>query len=296
MTAGDWIAFAAAVAAVGSCAVALIAFRLQGRTQAAGDEEHLSDLIEKMQTGLASLPNVRREATLESMAAGGVALTSLRGQALEARKLIQRADLKPDWFQSMILAIAFSQTWDLASAGPFWTDAVVASAKAGDHPAHISSLTARAEFYYNRHLGDDWQLARDDFTAAFDELSADPDHQGPDIMNEQLSYMRLRQGSFELDAEGVDGAVPLIVDAFIKASLIAAAWRKRNALKALSNIVLELQQLAEHPDLFGKVKAGLVMEGINIDGLPADASALLSMPPDGSAFAAPPPGQDGADS
>jgi hypothetical protein len=288
MAAGDWIGFVAAIVAAVSCVVAVVAFRLQGRTQAAGDEERLSDLIEKMQKGLEKLGKVRQEATLDSYAASSVTLTSLRGQALEARKLIKRANIEPDWFQNMIVAITFSQTWDLASAEPYWNGAIDASSdKDGhvDHPAHIASLTARAEFYYNRGLGDDWNQARKGFQAAYDELKEDPDQQGPDLVNEQLALMSLRQAAFELDAVGESGAIPYIVEAFVRANSIAAGWRKRNALKTLGNLIADVQRMSNHPDLLTKVRAELAPHGVHLDEVSPDVSAVLSMPPDGSLFA-----------
>jgi hypothetical protein len=290
MATGDWIAFAAAVVAALSCVVAVVAYRLQRRTQAATDEQQLNDLIEKIETGLASLGKVRQDATPQSLRASGVALTSLRGHALEARKLIRRADITPDWFQCAVLAYAFSQTLDIASAGPFWKAAVDTSKRDADHPAHIVSLTARADFYYNRGLGDDWQLARQDFADAYAELSGDPDGQGPDLVNEQLATMRVQQGSFELDAEGEQAAMPHFVEAFVRAASIKATWRKRNVLKTLLSLTLELQQTGACAELLDEVKAKFAAQHISLDDLPADISAALSMPADGSAFAAQPAG------
>jgi len=288
MSAGDWIAFAAAVVAAVSCAVAVIAFRLQGRTQAASDEKRLSDLVEKMQKGLADLAKSSEDQTFQSFATRLVTLTSLRGQALEARKVIGRASIKPDWFQSMILAYSFSETWDLASSKEYWDGALTASKDGNgqlDHPAHISGLMARAHFYYSRGLGNDWDLARKDFNAAFDELKVDPDGQGPDLVNEQLSGMCMQQSSFELDAEGEAAAFPLIVEAFVKANSIAAGWRRRRALGSLGTLVAELQRRASDPDLLSKVKTELAKQGVHLDDLPPKTAAVLSMPRDGSLFA-----------
>jgi len=288
MSSGDWIALGAALFAAGSCVVAIVAYRLQRRTQASSDEQQLNELIQKMQDGLAEL-NPGRSVTLQAFAANSVSLTSLRGQALEARKVIDRAGIKPDWFQNMILALAFSQTWDLASANPYWDGAVTAASATGNHPAHISSLAARAQFYYNRGLNDDWDLARTDFETALHELRADPDGQGPDLAAEQVATMLLRQAGFELDAQGERGAVPLVAEAFAVANSIAARWRQRNVLKALGNLVLELQQTMGFPSLLRDVADELSRQEGGLHAFPDETAAVLSaaqlpVPADGSLF------------
>src|SRR6516164_1405135 len=95
---GDWIALAAAIFAGISGAAAVIAYRLQRRTQATSDETQLNDLVEKMEKALGSL-DTGRTMTLKTFAANNVALVSLRGQALEATKVIGRPGIEPDWFQ-----------------------------------------------------------------------------------------------------------------------------------------------------------------------------------------------------
>lgn len=288
MTSGDWIALAATILAALSGAAALIAYRLQRRTQATSDEQQFNDLIAKMQEVLAGLDN-SRTMTLKTYAANGVALTSLRGQALEARKVIGRARIKPDWFQNMILAYAFSQAWDLASAHGYWDDAVTGALASRNHPAHVSSLVARAQFYYNRGLDNDWELARRDFKAAADELLKDPDHQGHDLAAQQAAMLRLQQAGFELDAEGETAAVALIVEAFTVANTIGARWRQRTMLKGLGDLVRELQQTMGFPSLLQQVAAELSRTDPGLEALPADIAAMLSaalapVPPDGTLF------------
>ncbi len=288
MASGDWIALAAAIFAGISGAVAFIAYRLQQRTQASSDEQQLNDLIEKMQQGLGSL-DTTRTMTMKTFAANSVALTSLHGQALEARKVIGRGGIKPDWFQNMILAYAFSQSWDLASANPYWDDAVATALASGNHPAYVSSLVARAQFYYSRGHEKDWDRARKDFQAATAELLKDPDRQGHDLAAQQAAMLLLQQAGLELDAEGETTAVALVVRAFTVANSIGARWRQRTMLKALGDLVRELQQAMGFPSLLQHVAEELSRAKPGLKAFPEDAvvtlsAALTPVPADGTLF------------
>jgi hypothetical protein len=283
MASGDWIALGAAIAAIVASVVAIIAYRLQRRSQAMSDENQLNELIEKIQGGLGNLDKLSSAITIEDFAASGVALTGLRGQALEAKKLIKRADIKPDWFQNMILGYAFTQAWDPKAAFTYWDDAVSATSGGDAHQAHVSSLEARANFYYTRGLKDDWKNAHKDFNEARDELLKDPEGQGRDLALEQIALMFLRQASLELKAEGETAAAALAANAFLKANSIGTQWRKRHALKVIGKLMLELQQKEGVPGLLGKVAAELSQPGgVGLDKFPADTAELLSLPPDGS--------------
>ena len=121
------------------------AYRLQDYTQDSSDEQEFTDLIEKLQEQLAKLVKPDgAEITLENSPADNAALMAARGLALEARKRAVKADLKPDWFQAVVLATAFSEVWDLALASEYWDDAV---AGAKTHQSRIRCLMARAQFY-----------------------------------------------------------------------------------------------------------------------------------------------------
>jgi hypothetical protein len=285
MASGDWIALGAAIIATVACVVSVITYRLQDRTQATSDEQQLNELIEKIQGSLANLDKLSSALTLESFAASGVTLTSLRGQALEAKKLTERAQIEPDWFQSMILAYAFTQAWDPKAAKMYWDDAVSSTSGSDTHQAHVTSLEARANFYYSRGLEDDWQKAREDFEDARDELLEDPDGQGPDLAVEQVALMLLRQAALELKAEGEMAAAAFAANAFIAANSIGVRWRKRHALKVIGNLLLELQQREGIPELLGKVAAELSRQGVEVEEFPDAAAGLLSLPPDGALFA-----------
>jgi hypothetical protein len=287
MASGDWIALGAAIVATVALAVAVITYRLQMRTQATSDEQQLNDLIEKIQGGLADLDKISSAITMESFTASGVTLTSLRGQALEARKLIKRAGIEPDWFQNMILGYAFTQAWDPKAAFTYWDDAVSSTVGGGTHQAHVSSLEARAKFYYSRGLLDDWDKARADFDTARAELLEDPERQGRDLAMEQVALMSLRQAAVELTAEGETAAAARAAEAFLAANSIGAQWRKRHALKVIGNLVLELQQKEEVPGLLGKVAAELARRGGGVSDFPDATAQLLSLPPDGSLSLAP---------
>jgi len=288
MASADWIALAAAIFAGISGVAAVIAYRLQRRTQATSDEQQVNDLIEKMEKALGSL-DTSRAMTLKTLAANNVALISLRGQALEARKVIGRAGIAPDWFQNMILAYAFSQTWDLAGAIPYWDGAVSVALASGDHPAYFGSLVARAQFYYNRGLSNDWDLARRDFKTAIDEILKDPDRQGHDLAAQQAAMLCLQQAGFELDAEGETAAASLIAQAFTTANTIRAPWRKQTVLKALGDLVRELQHTSGPPDLLSHVAADLKQAAPGLEAFPKDIAAMLAseltqVPPDGTLF------------
>lgn len=288
---GDWIALAAAIFAGISGAAAVIAYRLQRRTQAASDETQLNDLVEKMEKALGSL-DTGRTMTLKTFAANNVALVSLRGQALEAKKVLGRPGIEPDWFQNMILAYAFSQTWDLANANQFWDRAVTVAEASGNHPAYLNSLVARAQFYYNRGLGNDWARAREDFKTAGDALLEDPDQQGHDLAAQQTAMLRLQQAGFELDAAGESAAVPLVAEAFRTANTIGARWRKRTVLKAIGDLVRELQQSEAGLDLLRQVAAELSGAAPGLAAFPDDVAAMFAsapapVPPDGTLFGGP---------
>jgi hypothetical protein len=291
MASGDWIALAAAIFAGISGAAAVIAYRMQRRTQATSDEQQVNDLIEKMETALGSL-DTSRTMTLKTFAANNVALTTLRGQALEARKVIGRAGIAPDWFQNMILAYAFSQTWDLAGASPYWDDAVAVALASGNHPAHVSSLVARAQFYYNRGLSSDWDLARRDFKTAMDDVLEDPDRQGHDLAAQQAAMLCLQQAGFELDAQGETAAAGLIAQAFTTANTIGARWRQRMMLKTLGDLVREQQHTSGSPDLLSHVATELSRAAPGLKAFPEDIAAMLTsaltqVPPDGTLFTRP---------
>jgi len=290
MTSTDWIAVAAAIAAAISAVLAYVALRQQKRTQATSDEQQLNELIEKIQSGLGSLNLPRGTVTIKAYAASNVTLISLRGQALEARKLITRSDLHPDWFQNEILAYAFSQCWDMKAAEPFWEGAVAEAKAAADNQAFVSSLLGQAEFYYYRGRKDgrtdDWQLARSNCEAALEKLRDDPDGQGPDLAAQQVAITYVQQAGFELSAEGEATASLLIAEALKAANSIGAQWRRQLALKTISNLTLEMQQTMGQPDLLKKAADKLAQQGLGPEVFPAETAVLLSLPADGTLFAA----------
>jgi hypothetical protein len=298
MTSGDWIALGSVGVSMVAFALASIAYRQQKRASAASeaaaataqvstDEQNLNDLIDKIQAGLATLsqgPSTLSQGQstfkLENVVAESTAMAALQGQALEARRLIERSHITLDWFQNMVLAYAFSQIWDPAGAIPYWNGAVDG---AKTPQAHIRGLTARAEFYYNRGLGDDWDLAREDYKEALRELRADPDQQGPDLVAQQASGMQNYQAGFEFNVGNDAMAVGLVADAFTDANAIGAPWRRLAALERLGNLVLVLQQKVIPPrNVLGPVAAELSRRGILPSTFPPATAALLSAPPNGS--------------
>jgi len=298
MASGDWIALGSAIVAVVALAVAGLAYRQQRVTQRRTDEQQLNDLIEKLQDGLAGVSRPQGTMAFEAYATENAAkLAGLLGQAIEAKELIHGSGIRPNWFQSMVLAYSFSQAWDPAAAIEYWKNAVDVSKpehqEAGrkpDYQAYIHSLAARAEFYYNRGLKngtdggkDDWQRARDDYDAALKLLLNDPDKQGPDLSRQQAASFLVGQAGFELSMVADKAkAVNLIADAFGQADSIAVEWRRVTALQNIGDCIVMMQgRLTPKPDLVTPVAAELNRRQVDISRFP-DRVATLLLPAPGS--------------
>jgi len=299
MGSGDLISLGSAIVAAVALAVSGFAYRLQRETQGRTDEQQLNDLIEKLQGGLASFSRPQGSFSFEAYATNATALAGLHGHAIAAKKLIKHSGIEPDWFQSMVLAYAFSMAWDAASAIDYWERAVEVSTPEhqvpGQEPhyqAYIHSLTARAEFYYNRGRKngrqDDWQLARDDYETALRELLRDPDGQGPDLARQQATSILVYQAGLELNMAGDDAkAIANISEAFVQANSIVVPWRRHKALESTAGLVGMLQQqmlqqqMLQPRDLLRPVAAELARQKVDIDKFPASVVALLTLPPDG---------------
>ncbi len=254
-------------------------YHIQKNTQVSSDEQELHDLLEKIQSGMATMAQAQSTFKVESMATENAALAALQGEALQARRLIRRAELKLDWFQNIILAYAFTETWDAAGAQEFW-DGAVAGAKTPQ--ARIRALTARAEFYYVRGLNDDWENARADFEAALAELRGDQDSQGPDPVAQQTAFMQLHQAMFEFNIGNDEMAIGLAADAFVRANSISTTWRKLTTLDRLGAIAQAMQNQVIPPrEVLTEAGAELSRRG-DLGALPAKTAALFSMPADGA--------------
>jgi hypothetical protein len=249
MASAEWIALGGFLAAVVAFFVSLRAYQLQRRTQSVNDQTKFDDLIQKIQENLGKLSQSQGDLgscpTPGGYTATNTTLVGLLGLALEARRLARRAGLQPDWFQSMVLASAFSQVWDTASAIEYWTRMVDV---ADTHQSHIRSLVSRAAFYYNRGLADDWDLARQDFDTAVKELEEDPHSQGPAMVKEQVAYQRAQQAGLELMIGATDRAVTYYADSFQVSNAIAVSWRKQRTLATVGMLVLQ-QQVVPPKDL-----------------------------------------------
>jgi tetratricopeptide (TPR) repeat protein len=294
MGSGELIALGSAVVAAVALAVSGFAYRLQREAQGRTDEQQLNDLIEKLQDGLASFNRPQGSFTIEAYATNATALVGLHGHAIAARKLIERSGIEPDWFQSMVLAVAFTQAWDVASAIDYWGRAVEVSKPEHQAPGHkphyqayFRSLAARAEFYYNRGRKngrqDDWQLARDDYETVVRELLKDPDGQGLDQSRQQAASVLVYQAGFELNMVGDDArAIACISEAFVQANSVVVPWRRHRALESIASFVSILQQQMLQPrDLLTPIVAELARREVDIDKFPASVVALLTLPPDG---------------
>ena len=121
---GELIALGSALVSAVALAVSGFAYRFQREAQGRTDEQQLNDLIQKLQDGLASFNRPQGSFTVEAYATNATALAGLHGHAIAAKKLIERSGIEPDWFQSMVLAYAFTQAWDAASAIDYWERAV----------------------------------------------------------------------------------------------------------------------------------------------------------------------------
>lgn len=294
MGSGELIALGSAVVAAVALAVSGFAYRLQREAQGRTDEQQLNDLIQKLQDGLASFNRPQGSFTFEAYATNATALAGLHGHAIAAKKLIERSGIEPDWFQSMVLAYAFTQAWDAASAIDYWERAVEVSKPEHQVPgrkphyqAYFHSLTARAEFYYNRGRKkgqqDDLQLARDDYETVVRELLKDPDGQGPDLARQQAASVLVYQAGFELNMAGDDArAIANISEAFVQANSVVVPWRRHKALESTASFVSMLQQQMLQPrDLLTPIAAELARREVDIDKFPASVVAFLALPPDG---------------
>jgi tetratricopeptide (TPR) repeat protein len=291
MASAEWIALGGFLAAVVAFFVSLRAYQLQRRTQSINDQTKFDDLIQKIQENLGKLSQSQGDLgsypTPGGYTATNTTLIGLLGLALEARRLARRAGLQPDWFQSMVLAYAFSQVWDTASAIEYWTRMVDV---ADTHQSHIRSLVSRAAFYYNRGLADDWDLARQDFDTAVKELEEDPDSQGPAMVKEQVAYQRAQQAGLELMIGATDRAVTYYADSFQVSNAIAVSWRKQRTLATVGMLVLQ-QQVVPPKDLLKLIGDELQRRRVVLAEFPAATAALFSVPPDGASFGPPPGGE-----
>jgi hypothetical protein len=294
MSAADLISLASLVVAV---VAFVLSYRAQQRTQASTDEQNLNDLqqdlndlIEKIQAALASVGQPQATLKLESIAAENAALVSLQGLALEARRLARIPGITLDWFQNMVLAMALSQAWDLASAGEFWDGAVTAATEARSSLARIQSLTSRATFFYKRGLNHDghhdWQDGRNDYRDALAELHRDPDGQGPDLVAEQTAFIKLYQAGLEFDIANDSTAIGLAADAFIAANSINAPWRRISALDRLGYLTQAMQTQVTPPRPVLPEVAAELTERKKLDDFPSKTRELLLMPADGSQLSA----------
>ena len=294
MGSGELIALGSAIVAAVALAVSGFAYRLQREAQGRTDEQQLNDLIQKLQDSLASISRPQGSFTFEAYATNVAAQASLHGHAIAAKKLIERSGIEPDWFQSMVLAYAFTQVWDAASAIDYWERAVEVSkpehqvpGRKPNYQAYFHSLTARAEFYYNRGRKngqqDDWQLARDDYETVVRELLKDPDGQGPDLARQQAASVLVYQAGFELNMVGDDArAIANISEAFVQADSVVVPWRRHRALESTASFVgIHQQQMLQPRDLLTPILAELARREVDINKFPASVVALLTLPPDG---------------
>jgi hypothetical protein len=281
------ISLGSLVVAIVAFVVSYFAYRVQKRSQVSTDEQNLNDLIEKIESSLATVAQPQASFSLESFAAQNAALATLQGQALEARSLASRLakdGIELDWFQNMVIAFAFTQAWDPAGAEDFWEGAVNSATTT---QAHIRSLTARAQFYYSRGLNDDghndWHDARVHWQAALDELRSDRDRQGADLVAEQAAFMKFQQAGFEYNTGDESKAVSLVADAFSEANSVSAPGRKLAALERLGSLVQAMgNQMILPPNVVSMVADELSRRGVDPETFPHKTRALLSMPADGS--------------
>jgi hypothetical protein len=293
MSSESWIALGTFLVAVVAFAVSMRAYQLQRRTQRTEDQAKFDDLIQKISESLARLEQPQGDEaglpTPTGYAAANTTMVSLLGLALEARRLARQAELEPDWFQSMILAYAFTQVWDTATASDYLTRMVDL---ADTHQSRIRSLVSRAGFYYTRGVADDWDRAREDIDTAVKALEEDPDSQGPAAVKEQVASLRVRQGGMELMIGATDLAVAFYADSFQSANAIAVSWRKQRSLATGGMLVSQHQQVAAQPELFNLIGDELRRRSVVLADFPAPLAALFSAPPDGASLG-PLPGVEG---
>lgn len=279
MSSAEWISLASVIVAGIALGVSGFTYYLQKRAGASSDENAFYSLIEEIEKQLGTLNIPHGAITPDVYATSNAALGALHGLAVEAKKTSGKAEIEPDWYQSMILAFAFSQVWDLPAAIYYWERAVRESEENQNESAQVRSLLARGAFFYNRNHDNDWQSARGDFSKAVEKLHADPNHQGIDMAAAQIASTLGTQAGFELWIElGTGGhheSERLIADAFEATSKITALWRRQVTLQYI------IPPLLSHPaasgqEVFKCVTAELSRRGVTTDKFSSTIDDLLA--------------------
>ena len=123
MSAGDWISFGRALVALAALGIAARSYQLSKTTQESDDVKQFGDLVQKTQDALAKLPQTTTFDT-ESYATNGATLAAIQVYALDAHQLVVDQKVKPNSFDSVVLAFAFTQLWDGATAITYWNGAL----------------------------------------------------------------------------------------------------------------------------------------------------------------------------
>ena len=182
----DFFNLAGTTVSVIAAVIALTAYRLQKRSQDHNERQQFAALIERIQERMAkssvAAAGLQGRESPEAEPADGTtdlvysmalyAHREARWSLLAARrgwwrrKLIHlRHAVRTDWLQRMILAIAFTGSWDLEAAGEYWMHGEP-DEKADLPQARIRFYLARARFFSQRDALGDRGLCRDDLAKA----------------------------------------------------------------------------------------------------------------------------------
>ena len=227
MSSSDWVALGSLLVSGLAFAVSYVAYRLQAKTARSDDEKELADQIAAIQSSLAEmLPPasdgaVPQSPSMQTFAKNSNVNAALQTLLLRIGTLIQFADLKPDWYQNLVLATAAVHIGDPVTAGPYAEKAVELASRPGAHGwnpqtaaiARMLSLRMRASYYFNRGKPDDIDNARNDFRQARELIRNCADAQGPFVTAAQLAELYVRQTDFELDLGHNDHAAALMAKA-----------------------------------------------------------------------------------
>lgn len=207
MSTSDWIAIGAAIIAVLSPAVAVIAFREQAKKDRYDAEKDLADQVGAINDELAKLPQQSAwDHPAEALVSTSNTNATLETLVVRAGDLIDSQLLKPNWFQTAVLAMASLEIADMAVAGRYTRKALKLArdletsrdASQRSRRALTLSLRMRAMFYFQRGLAGDVDKARKAFGVAHKLIRANAATQGPYVYVGEMIELCFRQASCEL--------------------------------------------------------------------------------------------------
>jgi hypothetical protein len=236
MSSSDWISFGSTLVACLALAVSLFALREQKRKDQYDAGQDLADQINAINDELAKLsPASPSDRPMDLVANASNANAALQTLVLRVVDLIGSQRLRPDWFQSAVLAMAFIEIGDVAGANTYTGEALGLAresvkrggASALPPRALVLSLRMRATFCFSRGLHGDADAARDLFDEARARVKANEATQGPYMTASELIELNMREASFEVSLGNTGNAVHRISDAVAQWDALDAPLPRR---------------------------------------------------------------------